>query len=103
MAGSFITGDLSAIFASSDFGEAENAVTWKGDPVDGCIFDDEDIKIDLGEGVGEIAHQAMITGPSASFSGIAEDDVIIARGVTYHVKYWMDDGSGVIEIYLERQ
>lgn len=101
MAGSFIESDLSAVFASSDFGEADFSVTWKGCPVSGCIFDDEDVAVELGEGVGEIMHQSVITGQSAKFLGIADGDPMVVRGVSYTVKHWSDDGTGVIEIHLE--
>lgn len=95
--------DLGAVFASSDFGEAGGTVTWKGLPISGVIFDDEDLEIQLGEGIAEIGHRAILTGPSASFAGIADEDPVVVRGNAFKVKNWIDDGTGVIEIHLERQ
>lgn len=95
--------DLGAVFASSDFGEAENTVTWRGDPVSWCIFDNEDVTVEMGEGVGEIVHQTTILAPSRDFIGIADGDVVTARGDTYRVKHWMDDGAGLLTIFLEVQ
>lgn len=95
-----LTDDLTAVFAASDFGEACGTVTFRGDPVSGAIFDDEDVEIQTGEGVAEIAHQAMLTAPSSQFPDIAEDDPVTIRGKSFRVKFWKDDGTGVIEVYL---
>lgn len=102
MAGSFIQDDLPFLFASTDFGEADNAVTWKGDPVSG-IFDDDDVEVQLGEGVGEIIAQPTFTGSTADFDGIADGDVMVIRGDTFKVKNWKAERDGTIEIFLERQ
>lgn len=97
-----LTDDLEAVFASSDFGEADGTVLFKGDPVKGAIFDDEDVEIQTGEGSAEIGHQCVLTAPSCEFPDIAENDPVTVRGVTYRVKFWMDDGTGVIEIHMVR-
>lgn len=95
--------DLRTIFGSSDFGELSGSVTWKGQVIESGIFDDEDVQIELGEGVGEIAHQASFTGASADFPGIADGDVVTVSGDNFTVKNWIDDGTGVITIMLERK
>lgn len=95
--------DLDAIFASSDFGEADGTVTFKGSIIEGVIFDDEDIQIELGEGVGEIANRAALTGPSRLFPDIADGDPVTVGADSYLVKNWIDDGTGVMEVLLEKQ
>lgn len=97
-----LTDDLTAVFAASDFGEACGTVLFRGDPVSGAIFDDEDVEVPTGEGVSEIAHQAVLTGPASQFPDIAENDPVTISGKAFKVKFWMDDGTGVIEIHLVR-
>jgi hypothetical protein len=100
MAGSFLENDLPVFFASAEFAEATDTVTWKGASVT-CIFDDEDIEVPQGEGVAQIVHQPMLTGPSSQFVGIADGDAVVANGTNYTVSEWKDDGTGVIEIFLK--
>lgn len=95
--------DLDAVFASSAFGEANGTVTWKGLPIVGAIFDDEDVQVDMGEGVTEIVHQSMLTSRSSNFPDIADGDPVVIGTTNYKVKHWSDDGTGVIEIYMEEQ
>lgn len=99
MPGQFITGDIDALFVSLEFGEA--TATYQGSPVVG-IFDDEDIEAQMGEGVTEIIHQPTFTGKSADFSGISDGHTMVIIGETFRVKNWKDDGTGVIEVFLER-
>jgi len=95
--------DLDAVFTSSGFGEADSTVTWKGAPLTGFIFDDEDVQVELGEGVGEIMHQSTLTGPYLQVVGIANDDDVTVGAGTFKVKNWLNDGTGVIEIHMEKQ
>lgn len=98
---SCLTTDLTALFSESDFGEVTGSVRWRGVVINGAIFDDEDVEISLGEGVGEIQHQAVLTSISSQFVGIADGDLMVARGRNFRVKNWKDDGTGVIDIHLE--
>lgn len=102
MPGSFISNDLNTLFASSEFGEANGSVTWKGDAIEYGIFDDDDVEIQIGEGVTEISPRAMFTGRASDFAGIADGDPMVIGGVNFKVKFWKNDGTGVIEIYLEK-
>ena len=95
--------DLGTILASSDFGEASGTVTWRGLPIAVGVFDDEDVEVELGEGVREIVHQAKFPGRSADFPGISDGDQMVIRARTFTVKHWSDDGTGMIEIFLEAQ
>lgn len=103
MAASFLTSDLDTLFASSDFGEADGSITWNGVIITSGHFDDEDVEVQMGEGIAEIVNQPLYTGPSSQFPGIADNDTMIIRGETFKVKNWKDDATGVIEIFLERQ
>jgi len=103
MPGAFLSNDMTTFFNADEFGEAPDSVTWKGTPVTHGIFDDEDVEFAMGEGVTQIDRQASFTGRSADFDGIADGDAMVIRGVNYLVKNWKDDGTGEIEIFLERQ
>ena len=98
MPAAFIAADVAHCTSSSEFGED---VTYKGVTVTG-IFDDEDIEVVTGEGVAQIVNQAMFTGQTADFDGIADGDAMVIRGVTYAVRNWKMDGTGQIEVILER-
>lgn len=98
MVASFIANDVAHVTDSSVFGES---ATWKGATVVG-IFDDEDIEIQMGEGVAQIVPQAMFTGKTSDFPGIADGDAMVIRGVTFEVVNWKRDGTGQIELFLKR-
>ena len=102
MAGSFLTNDLTAILASSDFGEASGSVTLAGVVIPNGIFDDEDIDVGMGEGVAQIVPQPIFTCASAHAVNIAENQIMVIQGTSFRVKNWKNDGTGMIEIYLER-
>lgn len=101
MVSSVFPRDLGALFASSDFGEADGDIVYKGNSIEG-IFDDEDVEFQLGEGVPEIHHQIMVTAKSADFPNIADGDILTIRGNPHIIRNWKDDGTGVIEVFLEK-
>lgn len=102
MAGAFLTDDLTSVFNANDFGENAGVVTWKGAAINHVIFDDADVEtLDEDNGV-ILEHQAMLTGRTSDFAGIARGDAVVARSVSYTVRYWKDDGTGVIEIFLQK-
>lgn len=94
---SFIAADVAHVTDDSVFGES---ATWRGVSVVG-IFDDEDVEVQMGEGVAQIIPQASFIGQAADFPGIADGDAMVIRGVNYSVKNWMRDGTGQIEVFLE--
>jgi hypothetical protein len=94
--------DLAALFTAREFGEVDGTVLFRGVVVPNAIFDDEDVEVELGDGTTEIVHQCVLTGPSASFPNIREGDQMTIRTRHYRVKYWNDDGTGVIEIHMVR-
>lgn len=99
MPASFITSDITHMTDSSIFGESD--ATWKTISVAG-IFDDEDVEVQMGEGVGQIVPQPMFTGLTSDFPGIADGDAMVIGGQNFKVKNWKQDGTGQIEIFLER-
>jgi hypothetical protein len=103
MPGAFLSSDMATFFNANEFGEGPTSVTWKGTPITYGIFDDEDVEFAMGEGVTQIDNQASFTGRSADFAGIADGDAMVIRGVNFRVKNWKDDGTGEIEIFLERR
>jgi len=100
--GSFITDDLSVVFGTADFSLAVTYTAAGGSPttVNG-IFDDEDIEVDAGDGSVMLQASAKFTCASGDVTGIAEDDAFTIASVSYTVAYVKDDGTGVVEIFLE--
>lgn len=95
--------DLDAVFASSDFGEADGAVR-NGDtanPISG-IFDDEDVETQNGEGITVLVPQTTFTCASSKVPGLADGDTLLVRAKLYTIRFWKNDGTGVVEIHLER-
>tara|TARA_Y100000310_G_scaffold115431_3_gene113978 strand:- start:640 stop:960 length:321 start_codon:yes stop_codon:yes gene_type:complete len=95
--------DLDAVFASSDFGEADGAVR-NGDtanPILG-IFDDEDVESQNGEGMTVLIPQVTFTCASSKVPDPVEGDTFLIRSVLYTLRFWKDDGVGTIELFFER-
>lgn len=95
--------DLDTVFASSDFGEASGAVR-NGDtanPISG-IFDDEDVESVNGEGVTILVPQVTFTCASSKIPNPTEGDLFLIRSVQYTLRFWKDDGAGMIELHFER-
>lgn len=101
MAASFLQDDIDTILDVKTFGVTGGCV-WKGVSIENVIFDDEDIEITMGEGVAEIIPQPMLTAKTSDFDGIAEGDAVQVSGETFKIRNWKKDGTGVIEIFLER-
>lgn len=98
MAGNFLTTDLASILNTDEFAVT---ATYGGKTVNG-IFDDEDVEVPIGDGTTRIIPQCMFTGRSADFNGIADGQSLTLSGTAYTIRTWMDDGTGVIEIFMER-
>jgi hypothetical protein len=101
MPAKFLQDDLDHVFAEEDFGVA-GGCTWNGTPVANVIYDDMDVEVSLGERAAEIVKQPMLTGKTSDFVGIATNDSILVGTETFTVKNWVRDGTGTIEIYLNR-
>lgn len=102
MSASFLTSDLSAIFAVADFSVA--ATYTKADTststVNG-IFDDEDLEVDAGDGSVVLQRSAKFTCASADVSGVVEDEGMTIGGKEYTISYVKNDGTGTIELFLQ--
>lgn len=101
MPGAFLQDDLKVLFASSEFGEANDSVTHRGTSGIMGIFDDDDVEITLGEGVAEIAPQPMFTGRTSDFPVLENNDNIVIRGETFRIKNWRRE-TEIITLFLER-
>lgn len=66
------------------------------------VFDNEDAEAQMADGTIRIVPQCILTCRSEDVVGIAEGDEIVIDNVTYNVRYWMDDGTGMIDIYMEK-
>lgn len=98
MAGNFLTTDLASILNTNEFAVT---ATYGGVTIRG-IFDDEDVEVPMGDGTTRIIPQCMFTGRSEDFSGIADGQTLTVSGTDYTIRTWMDDGTGVIEIFMGR-
>ena len=100
MSADFLINDLDVILDRKVFGHV--AVAWKGAAIEDVIFDDEDVEVTMGEGHGEIVQQPTLTGKTKDFIGILFKDAVTVGTENFRIKNWKKDGTGVIEIYLER-
>lgn len=98
MPGNFLTNDLSKILKSKDFA---SMALYKGALILG-VFDNEDAEAQMGDGTIRIVPQCIFTGRSGDMIGIAEGDEIVIDDVPYKVQYWMDDGTGMIDVHMEK-
>lgn len=99
MAGSFLTNDLVGILKTEEF--ADKAI-YDGAFVFG-IFDDEDTEAQMADGTIRIVPQCVFSGRSEDFAGVADGDTLTIDGAAYTIRTWMDDGTGMIELYMEKQ
>ncbi len=98
MTGSFITDDLSAMLSVADFALS---ATWTegGKDIDG-IFDDEDVEVDRGDGLRHIHRTAHFR--TQSSHGVSDGDTLTIESVAYTVAFQQDNGTGLVELYLEK-
>ena len=97
--------DLSIILSSSEFGTSivyrrKNAL---GDSTILGVFDNETVPVDTGGFVSLHEEQPRITCRTIDVPYVAETDQVIVSGVTYKVRAWVHDGTGVTTLQLERQ
>ena len=91
--------DLTVILDVDDFA---TAVTYNGGTING-IFDNETIPVDAGGFVPVHEEQPRLTCRTADIPTITYDQTMVILGVTYKVKAWVHDGTGVTVVQLERQ
>jgi hypothetical protein len=91
--------DLSLILDVDDFAVA---VTYDGGTING-IFDNETVPVDAGGFVSVHEEQPRLTCRTTDVPSIAQDQTMVINAVTYKVKAWIHDGTGVTTVQLERQ
>lgn len=91
--------DLTQILDVDDFAVA---VTYDGGTING-IFDNETVPVDAGGFVSVHEEQPRLTCRTTDVSSITYDQTMIINAVTYKIKAWIHDGTGVTTIQLERQ
>jgi len=90
--------DLSAILDLKDFAES---VTYDGGTING-VFDNETIPIESGGFVAVHQAQPRLTCRTSDLPSVAEGEAMVISGVTYAVRAWIHDGTGVTVIQLEK-
>lgn len=97
-----IADDLSDIFSTDDFAVTATFTPSGGSAVsvDG-IFDDGDVEADGGDGVVWV-HETKFTCTLSLVSGVADGDALVVNSTNYTVRYVKDDGTGVVELFLEK-
>lgn len=89
-----------AIFLNlNDFGVA---VTYGAAVING-VFDNETIEVPGPGMVPMLQEQPTVEVRTSDVSSIAQDDVMVISGVTYHVTDWFHDGKGMTKVNLEKQ
>jgi len=91
--------DLTFILDVDDFA---TAVTYGGGTING-IFDNETVPVDAGGFVPVHEEQPRLTCRTADVPSITYDQTMVIGAVTYKVKAWVHDGTGVTVVQLERQ
>lgn len=90
--------DLSSILSVEEFA---TSVTYDGGTILG-IFDNETVPVDAGGYVQVHQEQPRLTCRTADIPSIAEDQQMVINSVTYDIKAWVHDGTGVTTVQLER-
>jgi len=90
--------DLTSILLVDEFA---TAVTYDGGTIYG-IFDNETVPVDAGGYVQVHQEQPRLTCRTADIPSIAEDQQMVINSVTYEIKAWVHDGTGVTTVQLER-
>lgn len=92
-----LTDDLANILNVDEFAVA---VTYSGGTING-IFDNETIPVDAGGFVQVHQEQPRLTCRTSDVPTIAENQQMVISGVTYDIKAWVHDGTGVTTVQLE--
>ncbi len=98
MLGNLLTDDLMKILKLEDFAVI---VVYKGAMIN-AIFDNEDVEAQMADGTVRIIPQAVLTARSADFPAIAEGETVAIGSDDFTIRSWMDDGTGMIDIHLEK-
>lgn len=90
--------DLAAIFNVEEFAVA---ATYDDRTING-IFDNETVPVETGGFVQVHAEQPRFTCRTIDVSGLSEDQQIVINAITYDIKAWVHDGTGMTVLQLEK-
>jgi hypothetical protein len=90
--------DLTSILSVDEFAVS---VTYDGGTING-IFDNETIPVDNGGFVTVHQEQPQLTCRTSDLPSVGEGEVMVISGVTYVVRAWIHDGTGVTVVQLEK-
>lgn len=91
--------DLLTLFNVDEFAVS---VTYGGTTIRG-IFDNETVPVEGGGFVSVHQEQPRLTCRTLDVSAIAEDQTMVISSVTYKIRAWIHDGTGVTSVQLEKQ
>jgi len=94
-----LAADLATMMNVDEFAVS---VTYSGGTISG-IFDNETVPVDAGGYVSVHQEQPRLTCRTADVPSIAEDQTMVISGVTYKIRAWIHDGTGVTVVQLEKQ
>jgi hypothetical protein len=77
------------------------SASYDGGTIQG-IFDNETVPVDAGGFAQVHKEQPRFTCRTADVPSVAEDQAIVISGVTYAIKAWVHDGTGVTTLQLEK-
>ena len=84
-----------------DVDEFATAVTYRGGTING-VFDKETVPVDTGGYVAVHEEQPRLTCRTADVSSISYNQTMVINAVTYYVRAWIHDGTGVTVVQLEK-
>ena len=84
-----------------DVDEFATAVTYNGGTING-VFDNETVPVDTGGYVSVHEEQPRLTCRTADVSSISYNQTMVINSVTYYVRAWIHDGTGVTVVQLEK-
>lgn len=99
-----LTDDLATILNIDEFAvtvtyRRKNAL---GDSTITGIFDNETVPVETGGFVPVHEEQPRLTCRTSDIPNVSETDQMIINSVTYTVRAWVHDGTGVTVVQLER-
>lgn len=93
-----LANDLANILNVDEFA---TAVTYNGGSING-VFDNETVPVETGGYVSVHEEQPRLTCRTTDLPSIAYNQAMIINAVTYYVRAWIHDGTGVTVIQLEK-
>ena len=97
-----LASDLADILSIDEFAVAATYTPSGGSAatVNG-VFDNETVPVEAGGFVPVHEEQPRFTCRTADVSGVSDGDAIVINGVSYTIRAWVHDGTGVTVLQLE--